>query len=128
MSDYIKNQLKKCVWANLNNYDEETNTYFIPQYTKPQYKINNCYIIKLPLSFINNPNTVLATNWNNGTSPSYRYLKIYVSKTMSTLIYVDSIPVDPNTKQEITGSLSSMWSGWLDTNLLEQIAIIQGGK
>jgi hypothetical protein len=47
---------------------------------------------------------------------------------MSTLIYVNSIPVDPNTKQEITNSLSSVWSGWLDTNLLEQIVEVKGGK
>ena len=35
----IKELLKHCGYANLNNYDTKTRTYHIPKYTKP--KLNN---------------------------------------------------------------------------------------
>ena len=121
MSDYIKNQLKKCVWADLKNYDPNTNIYHIKKYSKPSYLKGSCYIIKVPAEIVNNKTTVLAVNWNNGSCPKNQYLKAFVSETMGTYIYVDTLPADPITKQEISSDLSAVWSGWLDTNTLEQI-------
>lgn len=118
MREIIKNQLLKCTYANLNNYDPVTNTFFIPKYSKPQYLVNKMYLVQLPLHLVNNTTTVTATNWNNGTSPKYQYLKIYISKLLGKMIYVDSIGYDPATKQD----LNVLWSGWLPTEEIIQIA------
>jgi hypothetical protein len=82
--------------------------------------MNHCYLVKLPTSIINCPDSVLAVNWNNGNTPTTQYLKIYISKIMGNMIYVDSIGFDFDNKQD----LNLMWSGWLNTSELTQIAVL----
>lgn len=114
----IQSQLENCQFADLNNYDHRTNTFFVKKYSKPTYELNHCYLVKLPINIINKNDSVLAVNWNSGNSPNTQYLKIYISKIMGTMIYVDSVGFDFETKQD----LNSMWSGWLDSSQLIQIA------
>ena len=116
----IKEQLEKCQFADLNNYDQVTNTFFIKKYYKPTYELNKCYLIKLPIEIINNSDSVLAVNWNSGSSPSTQYLKIYISKILGNMIYVDSVGFNFETKQDLV----LMWSGWLDSNIITQIAVL----
>lgn len=116
----IKEQLEKCQFADLNNYDPMTNTFLIRKYCKPTYELNHCYLVRLPNSIVNNSDSVLAVNWNAGAFPRTQYLKIYISKAMGTMIYVDSIGFDFETKQD----LSLMWSGWLNTTELTQISAL----
>lgn len=116
----VKEQLDKCQFADLNNYDPSTNTFYIRKYCKPTYEINHCYLVRLPLNIVEAPDSVLAVNWNNGNYPKAQYLKIYISKAMGTMIYVDSVGFDFDTKQD----LNLMWSGWLDTQTLTQIAAL----
>ena len=114
----LKEQLEKCQFANLNNYDQTTNTFLIKKYSQPTYDLNKCYLVRLPVSIVNTSDSVLAVNWNNGSYPSAQYLKIYISKTLGNMIYVDSVGFDFDTKQD----LNIMWSGWLNTSELTQIA------
>ena len=116
----IKEQLEKCQFADLNNYDPNTNTFYVKKYSKPTYELNHCYLVKLPINIVNNTDSVLAVNWNNGSCPATQHLKIYISKIMGTMIYVDSIGFDFETKQD----LNVMWSGWLNTSELVQIAAL----
>ena len=116
----IKEQLEKCQFADLNNYDARTNTFLIKKYSKPTYDINHCYLIKVPNTIVNTDDSVLAVNWNNGTFPRTQYLKIYISKIMGPMIYVDSIGFDFENKQD----LDLMWSGWLNINELTQISAL----
>ena len=116
----IKEQLEKCQFADLNNYDPATNTFLIRKYSQPTYDINKCYLVRLPVNIINNSDSVLAVNWNNGSCPKTQYLKIYISKIMGTMIYVDSIGFDFETRQD----LNLMWSGWLNINELTQISAL----
>jgi hypothetical protein len=90
MREIIKNQLLKCTYANLNNFNPETNTFYIPKYSKPQYVVGKMYLVQLPLELLNN-SSVIATNWNNGSAPKFQYLKVYVSKLLGKMVYVDSI-------------------------------------
>ena len=116
----IKEQLEKCQFADLNNFDPNTNTFYIKKYSKPTYELNHCYLVKLPLNIVNITDSVLATNWNNGSCPKTQYLKIYISKALGTMIYVDSIGFDFENKQD----LNIMWSGWLDSLQLTQISAL----
>lgn len=116
----IKEQLDKCQFADLNNYDASTNTFLIKKYCQPTYELNKCYLVRLPNNIINNTDSVLAVNWNNGSCPKAQYLKIYISKILGTMIYVDSVGFDFDTKQD----LQTMWSGWLNTAELTQITTL----
>ena len=116
----IKEQLEKCQFADLNNYDANTNTFLIRKYSQPTYDLNCCYLVRIPNTILNNGDSVLAVNWNNGSFPRAQYLKIYISKVLGNMIYVDSIGFDFETKQD----LELMWSGWLNTTELTQIAAL----
>jgi len=116
-SEIVKKQLKKVNWADLSNFDPITNTYIIKKYSQPTYSIGKMYIVQVADQLVCNNNSVVATNWNNGTSPQYNYLKIYVSKILDKMIYVDSISYDTVHKKD----LSLMWSGWLPVDNLIQI-------
>lgn len=121
MREIVKKQLDKCQFADLSNFDKETNVYYIPKYTKPLYDINKCYIVKLADYVLKDPNSVLATNWNQGKLPQTNHLKIYVSKILGKMIYVDSIGFDINTGID---QPSLFWSGWLNIDDLAQLQII----
>jgi hypothetical protein len=120
MRDLIKQQLKNCSYANLTNFDSETCTFRIPKYMKPHFALGQMYLVKLSGILINNITSVVATNYNNSTAPSYPYLKIFVSKTLGKMIYVDSLGFDPQTKQDI----NILWSGWLPTEELTMLSTI----
>ena len=116
----IKEQLEKCQFANLNNYDPVSNTFRIKKNSQPTYDLNRCYLVRVPNNVVNNSDSVLAVYWNNGSSPGAQYLKIYISKVLGNMIYVDSVGFDFETKQD----LNLMWSGWLDSSQLTQIAAL----
>lgn len=116
----IKKQLEKVSFADLSNYNAKTNTYIIPKYSKPLYDVSGCYIVKVAKDIVNNIDSALAANWNNGTAPKCEYLKILVTKKMGSMIYVNSFGYDINTKQD----LMMAWNGWLPANDLTQLEIL----
>jgi hypothetical protein len=117
---YIREQLKKCNFADLANYDEKSQTFFIPKYCKPTYDLNKCYLIEVADYFIGNKTNLIAVNWNNGSAPVNKYLKIYVSKMLGKMIYVDTLAYDIITNQDI----NNYWSGWLSVDDIKQLARI----
>lgn len=121
VSKIIEEQLRSCVYADLSHFDANTNIYLIPKYTKPQYNINKCYLIKLPNFVINNTTSVLATNWNNGLAPKNEYYKAYISKMVGKMIYCDCLAYDFNNKCDLT----EMWSGYLSVDEITQIGEIK---
>ena len=118
MRELIRQQLQNCSYADLNHFDPATNTFIIPRYQKPHFALGNMYLVQLSGVLVNNTSSVIAANYNNGTAPSFSYLKIFVSKTLGKMIYVDSIGFDPATKQDV----NVMWSGWLPTEELTLIS------
>lgn len=60
--EYINNQLNKCVFAKLDNYDSSTGVYHIKKYSKPRYDPGKCYIVKLSKAIINNTSNILSSN------------------------------------------------------------------
>ena len=120
MRDLIRQQLQNCSYANLDNFDPETCTFKIPRYSKPHYTLGSMYLVQVSGALVNNTNSVIACNYNNGTAPSYPYLKIFVSKSLGKMIYVDSLGFDPQTKQDI----NVLWSGWLPTEELTMLSTI----
>ena len=120
MRDLIRKQLESCSYANLSNFDANTQTFKISKYSKPKYELGKMYLVQVSGALVNNTNSVIATNWNNGTAPSYTYLKIFVSKALGKMIYVDSLGFDPQTRNDI----NTLWSGWLPTEELTMISSV----
>lgn len=120
MREYIKDKLRHARYADLSRYDKKTGRCFIPKFTKPVYEIGKSYIVQLPAHLVNNPNSVEAINWNNGTSPKGNILKVYVSKILGNMIYVDSLIHNIETG---TDSII-MWSGWLPFGEIHQILAV----
>lgn len=120
MREFVRKQLEKCNYIDLSNYDPDTCTYHIPKYAAPIYELNKCYLVQLRLEIVNNTSTLLAANWNKNTAPKDEYLKIYVSKMLGKMIYVESIGFD----KTMNTDTSNIWSGWLDIGDLTQIAKI----
>ena len=93
-------------------------SFVIPKYSKPQYSLNKCYLIKVSDAVVNKPNSVVAINWNNGGCPKSSYLKAYVSKALGKMIYVDCLEYDFEARKD----KDATWSGWLSVDDLTQIA------
>lgn len=119
MRDLIRQQLSQVAFADLSHYDATTGVFNIPKYSKPKYDIGKEYLVELPGDFVNNTTSVIATNWNNGTAPSSKYLKINVGKAMGKMIYVDSFIYDMEANKEIF----IMWSGWLPVEQIKQLGV-----
>ena len=118
MREYIKNQLKQVAYADLSHYDETTGVFTIPKYSKPIFTIGKMYIVQLANELVNNNGSVIAVNWNNGTSPQGNILKVYISKMVGKMVYVDSLVFNMETMSDT----NILWSGWLPTEQLTQIA------
>lgn len=120
MRELIKKQLELCSFANLSTYDPETSTFKIPRYVKPHFELGNMYLVQVSGAIVGNTDSVVAANYNNGSAPQFQFLKIFVSKSLGKMIYVDSIGFDPETRQDST----VMWSGWLPVDELTLISNI----
>ena len=117
-SKILETQLKKCSYADLSHFDNTTGVFNIPKYSKPKFDIGKMYIIQVANELVDNNSSVIATNWNSGTSPKSQFLKIYVSKMVGKMIYVDSLVFNIDTKSDT----NITWSGWLPTEQITQIA------
>lgn len=110
-------QIKQCKVAKVASYDAEEHIYHISKYSKPTYDAQKYYIVKVASNFVNNPNTVLAINWNRGTAPQTEYLYIYVEAVSGGYMKVEARGYDIQTDNY----LDNYWSGWLEINETEQI-------
>ena len=116
MNKIIQEQLKKTVEADLSNFDESTQEYFIPQKKETKFEIDHVYLIKLT-NEMNNPYNSINTNWNNGNRPTFEYCKIDVSRIMGRMLYVNAIVYDNINNVD----LDDIWTGWISRDLIEVI-------
>lgn len=119
MTDYIYAKLKQLSVAKIL-LDKNINEYLIPKYSKPKFDIGKMYLIKVSSEIVNNPNSILAINWNSGNSPKNTYYKAYVNKVIGGNIHCDCLAINPITKQD----LSEIFSGYLDINYIEQLEVL----
>ncbi len=113
MREYVKKQLLALERAIPESYDSETNSYFIPKYTKPVYLVGKSYLIELPENY-----QEIILNWgNNNSIPNSKFLRISVKKVIGKMISVDSVEIDPKT----TLATPNMWFGWLNLDFISQV-------
>lgn len=121
MNKIIEEQLKKCSVADLSDYDISTHTYHIHKINNIKLEVNSYYIIRLKDYILDrNASSILSNNWNKGSVPMNKCMKVDVSKIMGKMIYINGIGYDYDSKEDI----NSVWSGWLpiqDIEILERI-------
>lgn len=107
--------------ADLSHYDEVKHTYNIPKFNEFKYEVDKCYLIHLDKSLlINDPNSLLISNWNKGSVPPSEYMKVDVSKILGKMIYINGLGYNPDTNEDY----DDVWSGWLPTSLIEMISLL----
>ena len=115
VNDLIEKELKKVEKADLTHFNSETNTYFIPKRKDIKIEEDCCYLVRLKDTIFSNE--TLKVNWNNGSLPTYNYLKIDVSKMLPKMIKVVAVGFDNETQTDI----AYFWSGWLTLDEIEVI-------
>lgn len=111
----VEQQLQKVQVADLTNYNPETNTYFIKRRVDIKIEEDKGYIIYLKDSAF--ANVAIINNWNNGSFPKTRYLKVDVNKKMNNMIKVVSVGYDFALKQD----LAMYWSGWISLDNIDVV-------
>lgn len=115
----VKEQLSKVYYADLSNYNEEENSYFIPKINKIKIQLNHTYIIEIKESI--KDNQTLKCNYNKGEIPPFKCCLIDVSLVLGKIIKVNGVEYDINNKSP----LNKIWSGYLaidDIKVLEEVA------
>ncbi len=113
--DLIKQQLSSVQFADLSNYDKETNTYYIPKINQIKLKINHQYIIKIKDSLYFND--ILKTNYNNNSVPPFNCYLIDIMSILNRIIKVNAIEYDIENNK----TLSNSWGGYLSIKDIEII-------
>ena len=113
MNPFIKAQLDKVTKLDLPNYDEDTVELLIEKGNKSAtifLEQDNCYLISVEDYILNPPEGfTLHTNWNQGRTPTHKFMKIDVTKIMGKMVKVTSVGYDMENHSDTT----DLWDGWL---------------
>lgn len=113
MNTLVKEELRKCRVANLPEYDDSTTEIIIPKGGKvavSPYQAGKCYVIELADHILNpNDDSMLSSNWNKGTVPPGKYMKVEISEVMGKMVRINGYTYDPIFNQD----LFQMWQGWI---------------
>lgn len=119
MNKLISNELKKVAVADLSNHDKTKNEFIIPRFKQVRLEENSYYLIKLDDALLKPDGmSTLSANWNKGTVPPHKYMKVDVSRVMGKMVQVNGLGYDYDKKED----LSVMWSGWLPVTQIEVIS------
>ena len=120
MNKIIEDQLNKVIYADLSNVSEDGLTYHISKIIKKVLIKNHSYLIELDDSLlVDNPSSILQTNYNNNKHPTYKYMKVEVDDVLGKVVHVSGVGYDKEKNQNLL-----MWSGYLttkDINILEEL-------
>ena len=113
MNPIIKKQLENCKVANIPEFTEETTQICIPKgsvLNVTHYQVGQCYLVELS-DYLLTPSdgNTLASNWNKGTVPKYKYYKCEIVKIVGKMICILGYGVNPVTGRDT----SDLWEGWV---------------
>ena len=113
MNPLIKKQLESCKVANIPYFDDYSVIINIPKgslLNVTPYQIGKCYLVELADYVINPPEGyTLSSNWNNGTSPKYKYYKCEIVKIVGKMICILGCGYDAEKMQDT----NDLWEGWV---------------
>lgn len=112
MNRIIKEQLSKCVVADIPKFDEKTTHLLIPKRNKQEVELelNHTYIVALAQYIYNPPNGfTLADNWNKGISPKETHLIIKVLDRVGKMIKTRAVGFDFDNNKETENNYKQLW-------------------
>ena len=113
MNPIIKKQLENCKVACIPQFNDKDIVISIPKgsvLNVSQYEVGKYYIVELADYIVDPPEGfTLASNWNKGSSPKYKYYKCEIVKTVGKMVCILGYGLNPLTGQD-TGDL---WEGWV---------------
>lgn len=122
MNNRIKEQLNKVMSTKID-FDDDTTKIVIPKTTKFNnnlLKRDTIYLIEISDSVLYpDINSTLASNWNGGKIPKYKYYKAEVVDTMNNMVKFNGIAYDDG-----RDLYSESWFGWLPSDLFKVVRII----
>lgn len=113
----VQQQLEKVKEADLSNYDSLKQAFIIKKKENIKFLENQCYIIQVERTIINNNKTLLA-NWNKNLLLTADYYIIDIHQVLGNMLKVSGIVYNIETKQTI----GIVWEGWLP---VENIKVIE---
>ena len=122
MNKQLKEQLNK-IKSTKVDFNDNSEKIVIPKTTKylnESIKKDVLYFIEL-FDFIINPdiNSTLASNWNNGKVPKYKYYKVELVERMGNMVKLNGIAV-------VDGKdiLTESWYGWIPLDGFKIIGVV----
>lgn len=119
MNKIVKEQLQKVVTAKIPPFDDNTTFISIKKYEEVKIVEGEYYLIEISAGVLNpTANSLLASNWNQGSIPKHTHYKCEVIRVLGQMIKITGLAYNINTNTD----LNEMWSGWVP---LDGIEIIQ---
>ena len=119
MNPIAKKQLDACKVADLPYYDEKSTLLVIPKKDSNrvnEFHLHKYFIVELADYIINPPpDYTLSANWNRGSVPRYKYMKVEICQLMGKMIRINGAAFDPNTNTDIP----YVWEGWVPSQGLK---------
>ena len=113
MNPIVKQQLEKCRVANIPPFDDDTKEIVINKGNKfiaSEYQVHKCYFVELEDYIINPPpDFTLAVNWNKGTVPPSKYMKVEIAQVMGKMIRIIGTGYDMINHVD----MNVIWEGWV---------------
>ena len=116
MNKIVKDQLKKCNYCDLSNYNEETNSYLIPKVSGVKLEKNKEYIIELSDKAFDS-NYYVNINWNKGRAPKSKYYNCEVFDITGKIARISGVSYDPET--DLT--TQEYWNGFVSIDHINVI-------
>ena len=113
MNPLIKKQLASCRVANIPEFDDNTTVINIPKGSVlniTPYQIGRCYLVELA-DFVLHPSDgdTIASNWNKGSIPHYKYYKCEIVKIVGKMICILGCGFDALHNKDTV----DLWEGWV---------------
>jgi hypothetical protein len=110
MNKIVKEQLKKVSTAKLPAFDDSTTSMLINKHQEIKIVENSYYLIEIKAGVLNpTANSILSSNWNEGSIPKHHHYKCEVIRVLGQMIKITGLAYDINTNTD----LNEMWSGWI---------------
>lgn len=113
MNPIIKKQLLNCKVANIPEFEDTDCVINIPKgslINVSPYQVGKCYLVELADYIVNPPEGyTLASNWNKGTTPKYKYYKCEIVKIVGKMVCILGCGYDALHQQDT----NDLWEGWV---------------
>lgn len=113
MNPILKKQLQNCRVANVPEFDDNIQLIHIPKgsvLNVTPYQVGKCYLVELADYVVNPPEGyTLASNWNKGSSPKYKFYKCEIVKIVGKMICILGCGFDADLQRDT----NDLWEGWV---------------